>query len=386
VTISQQREVAIIAAVRTPTGNHKGLMRYIPPDELLAITLMDLVKRAGIDPAMIDDVISGCANQTGEQSSNIARTSALMAGFPIEVPGTTVQRQCGSAETALHFGCQAILSGDMSIVIAAGVESMSRVPLGSGRGDTPWHPWLTEKYEITNQGIAAERIATRWNISRRELDEFSLESHKRAIAAKDAFTKEIVPIKVKLPDGTEQLIEHDDGPRGDTNINKLSNLRPVFDPQGVITAGNSSQMTNGAAALLLMDMEKAKELGLKPRAKVISRVVVGDDPTYMLTGPIQATKRILEKTGMSIQDMDAVEINEAFASVVLAWENEIKPDMDKVNQRGGAIALGHPTGCSGVRLTVTLLNILEQSGGEFGLQTICHGGGTATASIIQVLK
>ena len=380
-----EREVTIVAAVRTPLGHHKGPTQYVRADEMLAVVLREAVARAGVDPGLVEDVIVGCANPIREQASNVGRVAALMAGLPQHVPGATVQRQCGSAETALHFGCQAILSGDMSVVLVGGVESMSRVPMGSARAETSWHPWLSERYEMISQGMAAERIAARWGLSRTELDAFSLESHRRAVAARERgdFRAETVPVQVTLADGSSRLIEEDDGPRADTSPEKMAALRPAFVEGGVVTAGNSSQMSNGAAAVLLVEKRRAEELGLRPRARVVARAVVGDDPTLMLLGPIPATRRILAKTGYRLDQMDAVEVNEAFASVVLAWAREVGADPEKTNPRGGAIALGHPTGCTGVRMTVTLLHELEQTGGRLGLQTMCHGGGTATATMLE---
>lgn len=381
------KEVVIVEAVRTPVGKRKGVLANERPDELLAKTLKELVKRAGISPSLVEDVIMGCVAQVEEQSLNIARSAALMADFPIEVPGTTLDRQCGSGQQAVHFAAQAILSGDMDIVIAGGVESMTRVPMGSSRKNARWSEMLTSKYEMIHQGLSAERIAEQWGISREELDEFSLESHRRALQAQDEgrFDREIMPLEVTLEDGTKTVVTQDEGPRRGTSLEKLSALKPAFTEDGKIHAGNSSQMSDGAAALLLMSREKAEELGLKPRFRVVARTVVGSDPTLMLTGPIEATKRVLEKAGLSIDDMDTYEVNEAFAPVPMVWAREVGADLKKLNPNGGAIALGHPLGASGARLMITMMHELERTGGRYGLQSICEGGGMANAAIIERL-
>ncbi len=380
------REVVIVEAVRSPIGRRKGVLAHIQAEELLAQTLKELVHRSGIDAGTVEDVMVGCANQINEQAGNIARNALLMAGFPKTVPGTTLQRQCGSAETALHLACQAILSGDMETVVVAGVESMSRVPMGSARGQAPLSHLLTDKYEIIPQGQSAERIAAKWGLTRADQDSLALESHRRAVQAWDAghFDREVFPVTVDTPEGPATL-NRDDGQRADTTLEKLGGLAPIFAESGTVTAGNSSQISNGAAALLLMERKAAQSWGLKPRARVVARTVVGDDPTLMLTGPIAATRRILGRVGMRVSDMDVVEINEAFASVVLAWRKELDADMSRVNPNGGAIAIGHPTGCTGARMTVTLLHELERRRGQFGLQTMCIAGGMATATMIERL-
>lgn len=382
------REVVIVEAVRTPVGKRKGMLRNERPDDLLAKVLTELVNRAGISSCLIEDVIMGCVTQIGEQGVNIARTAALMAGFPIHVPGTTIDRQCGSSQQAVHFASQAILSGDMDIVIAGGVESMTRVPMLSNWQGTDWSKNLTSKHEIIHQGLSAERISKKWGITRRQADEFSLESHKKAIKAQDEgrFKKEIMPIEVTLEDGTMMVVSDDEGPRRETTIEKLEKLKPAFDENGIIHAGNSSQMSDGAAALLLMSKEKALELGLKPRFKVTARSVVGSDPTLMLTGPIEATKQVLKKAKMNVSDIDIFEVNEAFAPVPMCWLEEIKADPAKLNPNGGAIALGHPLGASGARVMITLIHELEKTGAQFGLQTICEGNGMANATIIERLN
>lgn len=383
------REVVIVEGVRTPVGRRNGVLKDIRPDDLAGLTLKELVNRAGIDPAIVEDVILGCVTQSGEQAGDIARVAALIAGFPIEVPGTTVDRQCGSSQQAVHFASQAILSGDMDVVVAGGVESMSRVPMGSNYlgAEEPFSPKLREKYEMIHQGLSAERIAEKYGFTREVLDQFSLESHQKAVKAQEEgyFDREIFPLEVKLPDGTTAVIKDDSGPRRDTSLEKLAGLRTSFLEDGVIHAGNSSQISDGAAAVLLMSREKAEELGLKPRFRVHTRVVVGSDPTLMLTGPIPATQKALEKAGLSIDDIDVFEVNEAFAPVPLAWLQELGADPAKLNPNGGAIALGHPLGGSGARLMVTMMHELERTGGRYGLQTMCEGHGMANATIIERL-
>jgi len=381
------REVVIVEAVRTPVGKRKGLLSNERPDELAAKVLKEVVARAGISPGQVEDVILGCVAQVEEQSLNIARTAALMAGFPIEVPGTTIDRQCGSGQQAVHFAAQAILSGDMDIVIAGGVESMTRVPMGSSRKNSRWSEMLTSQYEMIHQGLSAERIAKEWDLSREELDEFSLESHRRAILAQDEgrFDREIMPLEVTLEDGTTLKVTQDEGPRRETSLEKLAALKPAFTEDGKIHAGNSSQMSDGAAALLLMSRDKAEELGLKPRFRIVARTVVGSDPTLMLTGPIEASKRVLNRAGLSIHDMDTYEVNEAFAPVPMVWLRELEADPEKLNPNGGAIALGHPLGASGARLMITMMHELERTNGRYGLQAICEGGGMANATIIERL-
>ncbi|MGD6957428.1 thiolase family protein [Rossellomorea aquimaris] len=382
------REVVIVEGVRTPVGRRKGLLKDIRPDDLAAKVLEEVVKRAGIDPGLVEDVILGCVSQSGEQAGDIARVSALIAGFPIEVPGTTIDRQCGSSQQAVHFAAQAILAGDMDVVIAGGVENMSRVPMGSNYGDAvPFSPKLKERYEIIHQGLSAERIAEKYGFTRKELDEFSAESHRRALKAQAEghFKKEIMPLEITLENGETTLVTEDSGPREGTTPDVLAGLKTVFKEDGVIHAGNSSQISDGAAVLLLMAREKAEELGLTPRFKVHTRVVVGSDPTLMLTGPIPATEKLLEKSGLTLEDIDVFEVNEAFASVPLAWLKETGADPEKLNPNGGAIALGHPLGASGARLMLTMMNELERTGGRYGLQTMCEGHGMANATIIERL-
>lgn len=317
-------ESVIVAGVRTPVGKRKGLLSDMRAEDLAAAPLKELIRRTGIDARVIDDVIMGCVTQTGEQGGVIARQAALIAGYPIEVPGTTIDRQCGSSQQAVHFASQAILSGDMDVVVAAGVESMTRVPMFSNRANIDYSANLTNKYEMVNQGISAEMIAEKWNISRKEMDQFSLESHKRAIAAQEKgyFEKEIMPLEVTLADGTKKMMTADEGPRKDATLEAMGTLKPVFKENGGVTAGNASQMSDGAAALLIMSDKKAQELGLRARFRIVARTVVGADPTYMLTGPIPATEKVLQKAGLSIEDIDVFEVNEAFASVPLAWQSK----------------------------------------------------------------
>lgn len=382
------REVVIVEAVRTPVGKRKGALSSVRPDELAAMVLKEVVKRAGIQAGLVEDVIFGCVSQVEEQSVNIARTATLMADFPIHVPATTIDRQCGSGQQAVHFATQAIMSGDMDIVIAGGVESMTRVPLGSARQQSTWSESLTDRYEMIHQGLSAERIAEKWGYSRQKLDEFSLESHMRAIRAQEAgyFEREIMPLEVTLPDGVKTIITEDEGPRKDTSLEKLGSLKTVFKEDGVIHAGNASQMSDGAAAILLMSKEKALELGLKLRFRILARAVVGSDPTLMLTGPIEATRKVLQKADLTIKDMDTYEVNEAFAPVPLCWLDEIQADPNKLNPNGGAIALGHPLGATGARIMISMMHELERTGGRYGLQAICEGGGMANATIIERIE
>ncbi|MDF0725511.1 thiolase family protein [Cytobacillus sp. S13-E01] len=379
------REVVIVEAVRTPVGKRKGALSTVRPDELAAKILKELVTRAGISPSLVEDVIMGCVSQVEEQAVNIARNALLIADFPIQVPGTTIDRQCGSGQQAIHFASQAILSGDMDIVIAGGVESMSRVPLGSSMKNSTWSEELTSRHEIIHQGLSAERIADKWGYSRAQLDEYSLESQQRALKAQEEgrFNREIMPLEVTLEDGTTTVVKDDEGPRKGTTIEKLAALQPAFAKDGKIHAGNASQMSDGAAAVLLMSREKANELGLKPRFRLIARSVIGSDPTLMLTGPIEASKHVLKKANLTIDDMDTYEVNEAFAPVPMIWLEEMKADHAKLNPNGGAIALGHPLGATGARLMISMMHELERTGGRYGLQAICEGGGMANATIIE---
>jgi acetyl-CoA acyltransferase len=380
----------IVDAVRTPLGRRNGKLKDTHPVDLAARTLQALVERNDLDPALVEDVIMGCVMQVGEQSLNVGRNAALAAGFPESVIGTTVDRQCGSSQQAAHFAAQGVIAGAYDVVIAAGVEIMTRVPMGASMTShgMPFGSMMINRYpNLVPQGISAELIAEKWGLSREELDAFSVQSHLRAAKATDEgrFEREIVPVTVTTDEGTEEF-STDEGFRRDSSPEKLAGLKPAFKPDGVITAGNSSQISDGAAAVLVMSEEKANELGLPPRARFHSFALAGVDPVLMLTGPIPATAKVLERAAMSLDQIDLVEINEAFAPVVLAWEKEHHPEMSKVNVNGGAIAIGHPLGCSGARLMATLLNELERTGGRFGLQTMCEGGGMANATIIERLS
>jgi acetyl-CoA acetyltransferase family protein len=385
----------IVDAVRTPTGRRNGVFKDIHAVDLASIPLEALVKRNNIDPALIDDVIMGNVSQTGEQTYNIGRNAALAAGFPEEVPGVTIDRQCGSSQQAAHFAAQAIMAGAQDVVIAAGVESMTRVPMGitaeQGPG-MPFGPRMMERYSqgLVPQGISAEMIAEKWGISRAELDELSLESHQRAdrATAEGRFEGQIVPVEITRENGDTETVTRDEGIRPDTSLEKLANLQPAFKADGVVTAGNSSQISDGAAAVLIMSEEKANELGLKPKARFVNFSMVGVDPITMLTGPIPATEKVLDRAGLGIDDIDLFEVNEAFASVTVAWRMEHggsdpKALWDRTNVNGGAIALGHPLGCSGARLLTTLVWELERTGGRYGLQTMCEGGGMANGTILE---
>src|SRR5690625_3466457 len=379
------REVVIVEGCRTAVGRRKGAFSSYRSDELLAAVLEDLMKRSNVDQRMVDDVIIGCVTQVNEQAMNIARTAALIAGFPIEVPGVTIDRQCGSSQQAVHFASQAILAGDMDVVIAGGVESMTRSPMFSTVGHVGPSKKLTERYDIVNQGISAELIADKWGLSREQLDRFALKSHQLALKAieNEKYREEITPISVQDEAGKRLVIDTDEGPRSNTSLGALANLKPVFKVDGKITAGNASQMSDGASAVLLMSAEKAAQLGVQPKAKIIARTVVGSDPTFMLTGPIEATEKVLEIANLTIDDMDRYEVNEAFASVALAWLHDVKADPNKLNVNGGAIALGHPLGATGTKLLVSLTNELERINGKYGLLAICEGMGMANATIIE---
>ena len=380
-------QAVIVEAVRTPVGRRNGTLKDTHPTELAAAVLNAVVDRVGVEAGQVDDIIMGCVSMVGDQALNIGRNSALLAGFPAEVPATTVDRQCGSSQQAVHFAASLIESGAAEIVIAAGVESMSRVPMGSTRANGPGYPFtdaLKERYPMTAMGVSAEMLAEKWQLSRAALDEYSLRSHQLAAQATSEgyFRREILPLEVK-ENGTTLRFDQDEGVRPETNLEKLGTLKTPFKEAGVITAGSASQISDGAAALLLMSEAKAVELGLTPRARVVAQVAVGDDPVLALTGPIPATQRILAKSGLSLDDIDLIEINEAFASVVLAWADELKPDMARVNVNGGAIALGHPLGASGARIMTTLLHELERREERYGLQTMCCFGGLGVATIIE---
>jgi acetyl-CoA acetyltransferase family protein len=395
------RDAVIVDAVRTPLGKGKpgGALSGVHPVDLHAHAIRALVERTGIDPALVDDVISGAVGQVGEQSGNTARWAALSAGLPESVPGVTVDRQCGSSQQAVHFAAQGVIAGAYDVVIASGVESMSRVPMGSQfAGADPFGPGVAARYAegLVPQGISAELIAQRWNLSRDRLDAFAAESHRRAATAwaEGRFAGEVSAVKAPA-DGSLVEVTRDESIRPSTTVDVLAGLRPAFRSDTWeqrfphldwrVTAGNSSPVNDGAAAVLITSSETAARLGLRPRARLHSFAVVGDDPLLMLTGVIPATRKVLDRAGMSLSDIDAFEVNEAFASVVLAWQAETGVDLHKVNVHGGATAIGHPLGASGARLMTTLLSVLEQHGGRFGLQTMCEAGGLANATIIERL-
>jgi acetyl-CoA acyltransferase len=384
----QGREVVIVEAVRTPIGRghpEKGYYKDTHPNELLGTCFTEVIARAGIEPAEVEDVVAGCVQQIGEQSWNVARNAWLQAGLPIETAATTVDRQCGSAQQAVNFGAALIAAGIHDVVIGSGVEHLGHIPMGAGlqfvdQVGSPWPPALMERYGLIPQGLSAELIAERWEIPRAELDELAVRSHRLAHQATEEgrFEREIVPFQTN---GDIRYV--DQGIRPDTNLETISQLKPAFKADGRITAATSSQISDGAAAVLLMSREKADALGLRPRARIVDQTTVGVDPVTMLTGPIPATRRLLERNGMTIGDIDLIEINEAFASVVAAWQRELAPDMDRVNVNGGAMALGHPLGSTGARLLTTLLHELERSDRETGLVTMCCGGGLGTGTLIQ---
>lgn len=389
-------DAVIVDAVRTPLGRRKGSLAWTHPVDLLGGLLRKLVERNHLDAAAVDDVIVGCVDQVGEQGANVARNAWLSAGLPESVPGVSLDRQCGSSLQALHFAAQGIMSGAYDIAVAAGVESMTRVPMFSTIAvhGTPMTQGLTERYqmhrwnrEFFDQALGAELIARQWGLSREDLDRFGLRSHQLASAAQQQgfFKQEIIPVSVRTsPDSEDwRLFSEDEGIRADTTLARMSALPPAFSDLELITAGNASQITDGASATLVMRKEMAQQLGLKPRARFVSFAVVGVDPVLMLTGPIPATRKVLDRAGLRVSDIDLFEVNEAFASVVLAWQKEIGANWDKVNINGGAIALGHPLGATGTRITATLLNALERRGGRYGLIAICEGGGMANATIIE---
>jgi acetyl-CoA acyltransferase len=386
----------IVDAVRTPGGRRNGKLRGWHAVDLAAEPLRALVERNNLDPGLVDDVIMGCVMQVGEQALNIGRNAVLAAGYPESVPSTTIDRQCGSSQQALHFAAQGVMAGAYDVVIAAGVEHMTHTPMGSSVVRDlgfPFGPKMMERYAerggLVSQGISAEMIADQWDLSRQDLDAFGARSQQLAAraTAEGRFEREILPVTVKDDDGaaTNETMSTDEGIRPDTTAEVLANLKPAFKPDGKVTAGNSSQISDGAAAVLIMSEERASALGLTPRARLHAFSLAGVDPVTMLTGPIPATRSVLEKAKMTIDDIDLVEINEAFASVVLAWEKELHADMDRVNVNGGAIAIGHPLGCSGAKLMCTLVNELERTGGRWGLETMCEGGGMANATIIERL-
>ncbi|KGX84940.1 thiolase family protein [Pontibacillus marinus] len=381
------REVVIVDAVRTPVGKRKGYFRNVHPVHLASNVLQELMSRSGVEKGMVEDIVMGCVSPVGEQGYNIGRLASLDAGFPVEVPAVQLNRMCGSGQQAIHFAAQEILAGDMDITIGAGVENMTKVPILSDGNQSTIPDSVHEKYDIVHQGVSAELIAEKYGMTREELDAYSYESHQRAIRATEEgrFQREILPIEGDDREGNTIMVDQDEGPRKDTSMEALGQLKPVFKENGVITAGNASQMSDGAGAVLMMERSKAEELGLKPRARIINRVVVGSDPKMMLDGVIPATKKVLAKSGLTIDDIDLVEINEAFAPVVLAWKKEMETSLDRVNVNGGAISLGHPLGATGAKLMTTLLHELERRDGRYGLLTICIGHGMSTAAIIERL-
>ena len=399
-----EREAVIVGAVRSPIGRRGGGLAGTHPVDLIATVLRELVERTGVDPGRVEDHITGCVSQVGEQSINIGRNAWLAAGFPEEVPGTTIDRQCGSSQQAVHFAAQGVIAGAYDLVVASGVESMTRVPMGSSMaGQMPWGEALVARYEgkLVPQGISADLIATAWNISREESDDFGYRSHVRAAAAtrEGRFRREMVPMKVTV-DGEERLLDVDEGIRMDPDRERMRELKPAFEApvweemfpgrlHWTVTAGNSSQISDGAAAILIAERRVAEQLGLDVRARVSSFALAGDSPIMMLTAPIPATRRVLERAGLGLPDIDVVEINEAFASVVLAWKRELGVDdewfEERVNPNGGAIAVGHPLGATGAKLMTTMLHELERRGGRYGLQTMCEGGGMSNATIIERL-
>ena len=378
------REVVIVETVRTPIGRRNGKLKDFHPVVLGSLVLKEVVRRAGIEPSQVEDVVFGCVGQAGEQSLNIARNAWLTAGFPVTTPATTVDRQCGSSQQAIHFAANLIQSGVCDITIAGGVESMSRVPMGSNamQPGTPFPPELTELYDLVPQGISAELIARKYKVSRKEMDEFGVESHHRAHEAteKGHFRAQILPIEVT--NGQTEIFDKDEGIRANATYEATAALQPAFNPEHSITAGNSSQISDGAAAVLLMSLEKAKSLGLRPRARIRAQAVVGTDPVLMLEGPIPGTAAVLKKAGLELSSIDLFEVNEAFASVVLAWQKETGADLKKTNVNGGAIAVGHPLGASGAILMTRLLGELERRDLRYGLETMCCGGGLGTATVI----
>ncbi len=394
------REAVIVEAIRTPVGKRGGAYADVHPVDLLSVALRDLVDRTGLDAALVDDHIAGCVSQVGDQSLNVARNAWLAAGLPEGVPSTTVDRQCGSSQQAIHFAAQGVMAGAYDLVVASGLEHMTRVPLGSAMaGGNPFPPSLSVRYEgeLVPQGISAELIASRWGISREEQDDFGYRSHERAARAtrEGWFREHMIMVK---PDGGGELLDRDEGVRMEPDRDRMRALEPAFRSPAfeemfpgrlgwTVTAGNSSQISDGAAAVLVASAEWAEELGLRGRARLVSFAVVGDDPVLMLTGPIPATRMVLDRAGLGLEDVDVAEINEAFASVVLAWKRELEiPDAwfdEHVNPNGGAIAMGHPVGASGARLTADLVAELERRGGRYGLQVMCEGGGMANAMVLE---
>lgn len=392
------RDAVIVGAVRTPIGKRNGALSGIHPVDLSAIVLRGLVDRAGVDPQLVDDVVWGCVGQLGEQGSNIGRLAVLAAGWPHTIPGTTVDRACGSSQQAAHFAAAGVVAGQYDLVIAGGVESMSRIPLGAARRlgpGMPYGPMLRERFSEQldegrefSQGIAAEIIATKWKLNRRELDEYSVRSHEAAGSASDQgrFSAEIVPIGITSQGGSSITVTEDEGIRRSCNLENMAGLRPSFKPDGVVTPGNASQISDGASALLIANSTRAAELGLRPLARFHSYAVVGCDPVTMLAGPIPATAKVLARAGLSIDDVGVFEVNEAFASVTCAWMKDVEAKPERVNPNGGSIALGHPLGASGTRLMATMVHHMRSAGIRYGLQAMCEGGGMANATILESVE
>jgi len=382
------REVVIIEAVRTPVGRRGGWLRDIHPVHLGAYVVCEALARANLDPTLVEHVLMGCVSQIGEQTFNLARNIVLDAGLPIEIPATTLDFQCGSSQQAVHLGAAMIASEQADIVVAGGVENMTRVPLGSSlAGANPFTDSIMAQYNMIPQGVAADEIAQKWNVPREEVDRIGYESHIKAgqATANGWLKRETLPLE-GLDDARKPfIVTCDQGFRLNPSLEKMATLQPAFTPNGVTTAGNSSQISDGAAAVLLTTPEKAKALGLKPRARIVASATVGSDPHLMLTGPVSATRKVLERAKMTLEQIDLFEVNEAFAAVIAMWKRELQPDMSKVNIHGGAIALGHPLGASGARLMTTLLHALETHGKRYGLQTMCCGGGMGTGTIIERL-
>jgi acetyl-CoA acyltransferase len=378
------RDAVIVEAVRTPVGKRNGGLSGVHPADLSAHILSTLASRSGLDPALVDDVVWGCVSQSGEQTFDIARTAVLAAGWPESVPGTTVDRQCGSSQQAVHFAAAGLVAGHYDVVVAGGIESMSRVPMGSSRGtQDPMGPLFNERYGVSpNQGIGAEMIAARWGLSRTQLDEFALRSHERAAAAQDEgrFDAQLAPV-----DAPEGRVAADEGIRRGGTVEALAGLKTPFQADGVVSAGNASQISDGSAALLMMTSEKAAQLGLTPIVRVHSVALAADDPVIMLTAPIPATTKVLQRSGLRLDEIGVFEVNEAFASVPLAWQAEIGADEKMLNPVGGAIALGHPLGASGARIMTTMVHHMRDNGIRYGLQTMCEGGGQANATILELL-
>lgn len=382
-------DVVIVSAVRTPMGRRGGWLREVHPVRLGSSVLCEALARANLNPDVLDHVIMGCVSQVGDQTFNLARNVVLDAQLPISIPATTVDFQCGSSQQAVHLAAGMVASGQVDVVVAGGVEHMTRVPMGSSIGSgEPFTERMIQDYNLIPQGMAADEIAQKWGISREEVDQIGYESHmKAAKAAQNGwFEREILPIEGVDEAGQKFIVTHDQGIRPNADLAKMASLQPAFTPDGVTTAGNSSQITDGAAALVVTTAGKARELGLTPRARIVASVTVGSDPHLMLTGPIDATKKVLSRAGMTLDQIDLFEVNEAFAAVIGMWQRELQPDMSKVNVHGGAIALGHPLGASGARLMTTLINALETHHQRYGLQTMCCGGGMGTGTVIELLS